>query len=126
MPSAPIMSKPVQAARLFAALSDPTRLSLLIILRSGPGRSIARLSANAGMTRQAVTKHLRVLEDAGLVTVERLGRETHYRSKPGALDVARWTPSPAIGRRSAPRPPRADDPGQKKGAGVAPRAVRMS
>jgi DNA-binding transcriptional ArsR family regulator len=103
-PSTP-MPKPVQAARLFAALSDPTRLSLLIILRSGPGRSIARLSANAGMTRQAVTKHLRVLEDAGLVTVERLGRETHYRSKPGALDAARRTLDAIAGDWAALRPP---------------------
>ncbi|WP_293874131.1 MULTISPECIES: metalloregulator ArsR/SmtB family transcription factor [unclassified Sphingomonas] len=83
------MQKPVQAARLFAALADPTRLALLVILRSGAPRSIARLSANAGMTRQAVTKHLRVLEDAALVSVTRDGRETHYTYRPGALDTAR-------------------------------------
>ncbi|GAA0656993.1 DNA-binding transcriptional ArsR family regulator [Sphingomonas insulae] len=83
------MHKPVEAARLFAALADPTRLALLVILRSGPPRSIARLSANSGMTRQAVTKHLRILEDAALVLVARTGRETHYSYRPGALDTAR-------------------------------------
>ncbi len=82
-------AKPVQAARLFAALSDPTRLSLLVILRSGAARSIARLSANAGMTRQAVTKHLRVLEDAGFVHAQRTGRETHYLYDPAALNDTR-------------------------------------
>jgi len=105
MPPTSPMPKPIQAARLFAALADPTRLSLLIILRSGPGRSIARLSANAGMTRQAVTKHLRVLEGAGLVTAERLGRETHYRSKPGALDAARRTLDAIAGDWAALRSP---------------------
>lgn len=83
------MHKPIEAARLFAALADPTRLALLVILRSGTPRSIARLSANAGMTRQAVTKHLRILEAATLVTVTRTGRETHYTYRPGALDIAR-------------------------------------
>lgn len=81
--------KPVQAARLFAALADPTRLSLLVTLRSGVPRPIARLAATAGMTRQAVTKHLHVLETAGLVAATRSGRETHYVFTPGALDPAR-------------------------------------
>ena len=83
------MHKPVEAARLFAALADPTRLALLVILRSGTPRSIARLSTNAGMTRQAVTKHLRILEDAGFVIRTQAGRATHYAYRPGALDTAR-------------------------------------
>jgi len=85
----PAMTKPIQAARLFAVLSDPTRLALLVILRSGTSRSIARLSANAGMTRQAVTKHLRVLADAGFVTATIVGRETHYIYHPEAMATAR-------------------------------------
>lgn len=89
MPPAPPMAKPTQAARLFAALADPTRLALLVILRSGTPRSIARLSANAGMTRQAVTKHLKILQDANLVTATAAGRETHYRYVPDALDTVR-------------------------------------
>lgn len=83
------MQKPIQAARLFAALADPTRLALLVTLRSGTPRSIARLSATAGMTRQAVTKHLRILEAAALVSATREGRETHYTYRPAALDTAR-------------------------------------
>lgn len=98
--------KPVQAARLFAALADPTRLALLVVLRSGTPRSIARLSANAGMTRQAVTKHLRVLDDAGLITATRTGRETHYTYRPGALDAARTTLDAIAGNWSAVTPAR--------------------
>lgn len=82
-------AKPATAARIFAALGDPTRLSLLIALRSGGTRSIARLAATAGMTRQAVTKHLRVLQEVGLVIPERAGRETHYIYQAAALDGAR-------------------------------------
>ncbi len=99
-----VMPKPVQAARLFAVLGDPTRLALLVILRSGTARSIARLSANAGMTRQAVTKHLRILADAGLVTASRVGRETHYSYNPGALDPARTALDAIAGRWEAVRP----------------------
>lgn len=87
MPPAP--TKPQDAARIFAALGDPTRLSLLVALRSGGTRPIARLSVNSGMTRQAVAKHLRVLEDAGLVIAERTGRETHFIYQPQALAGAR-------------------------------------
>lgn len=97
MASAP-PSKPVQAAHLFAALGDPTRLSLLIVMRSGGARSIARLSVNAGMTRQAVTKHLRVLEDAGFVIASRVGRETHYLYQPQMLDTVRTYLNAIAGR----------------------------
>lgn len=83
------VAKPIQAARIFAALGDPTRLSLLIVLRSGGTRSIARLTANLGMSRQAVTKHLQALQNVGLVAVERVGRETHYVYLPEALETAR-------------------------------------
>jgi DNA-binding transcriptional ArsR family regulator len=103
------MQKPVQAARLFAALADPTRLALLVILRSGTPRSIARLSTNAGMTRQAVTKHLRVLEDAALVSVSRDGRETHYTYRPGALDTARTALDAIAGNWDAVTAPASSD-----------------
>ncbi len=81
--------KPIQAARLFAALADPTRLSLLIMLRSGGTRPIARLAASLGMTRQAVTKHLHALEAVGLIAVARDGRETCYSYQPHVIDDAR-------------------------------------
>jgi len=65
-------------APLFAALGDRTRLSLLIRLSDGEARSIATLSADARITRQAVTKHLHVLEEAGLVSSSRVGRESRF------------------------------------------------
>lgn len=78
----------VQAA-VFAALGDPTRLSLLHTLSDGRTRSIAALSADTPITRQAITKHLRVLEDAGLVTSTRTGRESLFTFRPDAVSEAR-------------------------------------
>jgi len=101
MPPVPPVAKPVQAAALFAILGDPTRLQLLVTLRSGVARPIARLAAQAGMTRQAVTKHLRLLEQAGLVTRTVAGRETHYRYVPGTLDAARQYLDAIAGRWEA-------------------------
>ncbi|SEG62756.1 transcriptional regulator, ArsR family [Bryocella elongata] len=80
--------QPVQQAEIFRALGDPTRLGLLSRLTSGEA-SISELSEGAKMTRQAVTKHLRVLERAGLVHAERLGRECVYRIDPRPLDHGR-------------------------------------
>ncbi len=63
------------AAPLFAALGDETRLRLLVRLAAGGPGSIAQLSANARVSRQAITKHLEVLSEAGLVRGSRRGRE---------------------------------------------------
>lgn len=62
-------------AALFAALSDPTRLQLLDRLRAQPGQSTSALTEGSGVTRQAVTKHLAVLAEAGLVRDVKQGRE---------------------------------------------------
>jgi DNA-binding transcriptional ArsR family regulator len=89
------MSKPRLApadpgpARVFAALGDRTRLRLLARLSDGRSRSIAALSQDSELTRQAVTKHLRVLEAAGLVTSVRTGRESRFQSSPEPLSEAR-------------------------------------
>lgn len=73
------------AAPLFAALGDETRLWLLVRLSSdGPG-SIARLSAKAPVSRQAITKHLGVLSEAGLVRGLRRGRECIWELEPKRL-----------------------------------------
>ena len=77
------------AAPVFAALGDLTRLSLLKKLSGGETQSIARLSMDTNLTRQAVTKHLRVLEDAGLVSVNRIGRESQYALCPEPIAAAR-------------------------------------
>jgi DNA-binding transcriptional ArsR family regulator len=76
-------------APVFAALGDRTRLSLLSRLSDGRRRSIASLSADTRLTRQAVTKHLHVLESAGLVESSRTGRENLFAFRPERLDHAR-------------------------------------
>jgi DNA-binding transcriptional ArsR family regulator len=79
----------VDPARIFAALGDDTRLSLLADLSAGGPRSIAALSADRKLTRQAVTKHLHVLQQAGLVASIRVGRESRYTFRPDPLGIAR-------------------------------------
>jgi DNA-binding transcriptional ArsR family regulator len=59
----------------FAALGDETRLRIVGRLCEGGPASIARLAEGHGVTRQAITKHLRALEEAGLVRSARAGRE---------------------------------------------------
>ncbi|WP_084691243.1 ArsR/SmtB family transcription factor [Sphingomonas sp. SRS2] len=76
-------------APIFAALGDRTRLSLLMTLSDGATRSITMLSADTSLTRQAVTKHLRVLQEAGLVESIRQGRESRFACRPVPLDEAR-------------------------------------
>jgi DNA-binding transcriptional ArsR family regulator len=83
------MPKAEAAAAVFAALADPTRMSLVIRLGDGGARSIAALSLDTRMTRQAVTKHLRVLERVRLVRSEREGRETRFALDPKGLTPAR-------------------------------------
>ena len=76
-------------APVFAALGDETRLALVARLSSGSPRSIAQLTEGSSLTRQAITKHLRVLEGAGLVHCARLGRESRYQLETQSLDDAR-------------------------------------
>jgi DNA-binding transcriptional ArsR family regulator len=63
------------AAAMFAALGDGTRLRLLMQLQRAGAQSITRLTAGAGISRQAITKHLRALERVQLVHGARRGRE---------------------------------------------------
>lgn len=65
-------------AALFDALGDTTRLSLVERLGEGQPRSISQLAKGSKLTRQAVTKHLHVLERAGVVRSEDAGRERHF------------------------------------------------
>ncbi|SRR6266568_4680173 len=76
-------------APIFAALGDGTRLTLLTKLSRGSRFSIARLTRGSALTRQAITKHLRVLQDAGLVRGVRRGRENLFELEPEPLDEAR-------------------------------------
>jgi DNA-binding transcriptional ArsR family regulator len=79
----------LRAAPVFAALGDRTRLSLLMKLSDGATRSIASLSADTKLSRQAVTKHLHVLENAGLVRSARIGRESRFSYRPEPIAEAR-------------------------------------
>src|SRR5881396_1861497 len=76
-------------APIFAALGDETRLTLLTKLSGGSRVSIARLTKGSTLTRQAITKHLRVLQVAGLVRGARRGRENLFELEAEPLDEAR-------------------------------------
>lgn len=76
-------------ATVFAALGDETRLSLVGKLSGGPPQSISRLAEDSALTRQAITKHLRVLEGAGVVRSVRAGRESLFALQPEPLREAR-------------------------------------
>lgn len=78
-----------KSAPVFAALGDPTRLHLVAALCAGGALSIAQLTIGTAVTRQAVTKHLQVLADAGLVRDSRQGRERRWELEPSRLDEAR-------------------------------------
>ena len=69
-------------ALLFAALGDETRLKLIARLARGQPQSIVRLTRGSRLTRQAITKHLRVLKRAGLVRCVRAGRESRFELDP--------------------------------------------
>ena len=73
-------------AHLFAALGDQTRLALVARLVSGQPASIAELTAGSRITRQAVTKHLRVLESVGVVRCARSGRERLFEFDPKPVE----------------------------------------
>jgi len=71
---------------VFAALGDETRLTLLAKLAKGQTASIAQLTEGTTLTRQAVTKHLRVLERAKIVHPTRAGRESLFAFDPTPID----------------------------------------
>jgi len=73
-------------ATIFAALGDETRLSIVASLVDGKARSISHLTVGTNLTRQAVTKHLRVLEGAGVVRCVRVGRESQFELEPKPID----------------------------------------
>ena len=86
----PRTREPVTAsADVFAALGDGTRLRLVHRLSAEGPQSITRLCANEKVTRQAVTKHLRVLAQAGIARSSRVGREAVWQLSPARLLSAR-------------------------------------
>ena len=93
--SAPSKNAPLKksalrnSAPIFAALGDETRLRLIAVLCAGGAVSITRLTSGTEITRQAVTKHLHVLADAGLVRNVKVGRERLWEFEPTQLEEAR-------------------------------------
>lgn len=79
----------LELAPVFFALGDKTRLRLIAVLCAGGAFSIAQLTANTQITRQAVTKHLQVLADAGLVKDLKIGRERLWQFDPVQMEAAR-------------------------------------
>lgn len=77
------------AAPIFAALGDETRLRLVAVLCAGSALSIAQLTSGTEITRQAVTKHLHVLAEAGLVRHVKVGRERRWEFEPTQVEEAR-------------------------------------
>ncbi|MEJ2867376.1 metalloregulator ArsR/SmtB family transcription factor [Actinomycetospora sp. OC33-EN08] len=77
---------------VFRALADRSRRHVLDALNARDGRTLGDLVAGLDMTRQAVAKHVAVLEEAGLVVVRRVGREKHHHLNPAPLgEIAdRW------------------------------------
>jgi DNA-binding transcriptional ArsR family regulator len=76
---------------VFDALADPTRRRVVETLARGGTVTASGLAAQLPITRQAVAKHLSALRGADLVSVSRVGRETHYKLRPQPLDeAAHW------------------------------------
>jgi len=73
-------------APVFAALGDETRLALVAKLCGAEPRSISQLAAGSKLTRQAITKHLRVLERARIVRSVRAGRESLFELDPAPIE----------------------------------------
>ena len=101
---------------VFTALADPTRRAVLRSIASGEASTATELAARLPVTRQAVQKHLALLEQARLVDGERVGRETRFEATPAPLGEAigwmtavgaQWDERlAALGETaSAPRPP---------------------
>jgi DNA-binding transcriptional ArsR family regulator len=89
--------------RVFKALADPTRRHLLDRLFERDGRTLTELESELAMSRFGVMKHLRVLEDAGLVVARRSGREKHHHLNPVPIQLIhdRWIDKYAERRASA-------------------------
>ena len=77
---------------LFRTLADPTRRALFERLCREGETTVGALTARAGVSQPAVSKHLGVLKQAGLVRDRHQGRQTHYSAEPGALaPLTDWT-----------------------------------
>ena len=86
------MNMPDAQDTLFRTLADPTRRAIFERLCRGGEQTVGALTAQAGISQPAVSKHLGVLKRAGLVGDRHEGRQTHYSARPGSLNpLIDWT-----------------------------------
>lgn len=83
-----VRTRSQKPAPVFAALGCVTRLELISRLSDGGNYSITELTDGLDQTRQAITKHLRVLQDAGIINGRRVGRERRFTIQPGPIKQA--------------------------------------
>jgi DNA-binding transcriptional ArsR family regulator len=82
---------PGTVAGVFAALADPSRRQVIGVIAARGTATATAIAEQLAITRQAVAKHLATLREAGLVDVQRAGREVRYRLRPAPLRLAaRW------------------------------------
>jgi DNA-binding transcriptional ArsR family regulator len=85
------VNEPASEQAVFTALADPTRRALLRSISSGEANTPTELAALLPVSRQAVSKHLALLEQANLVDAERSGREVRFQATPAPLgDAIAW------------------------------------
>jgi DNA-binding transcriptional ArsR family regulator len=89
MPRTRSLARIAAAAPVFAALGDAVRIRIVARLSHEGPLSVTSLTVDAGVTRQAVTKHLNVLVDAGVVRDARSGRERIFELDTKRLEIAR-------------------------------------
>ncbi|HST04046.1 MAG TPA: metalloregulator ArsR/SmtB family transcription factor [Chloroflexia bacterium] len=81
----------MEVEHVFSALADPHRRHLLDLLSQTDGQTLTQLSAHLPMSRFGAMKHLRILEEAGLIKSRKVGREKlHYLNPAPMQDVANW------------------------------------
>ena len=86
-----MVAQPIEVDEVLAALAEPVRRRMLEVINSRGEASATTVASQMPITRQAVTKHLAVLEGAGLVASHRQGREVLYAVRPEPLaGAARW------------------------------------
>ena len=84
------MSRPLADSDIFQAIADPTRRAILDRLQTGPA-PVNSVAEGFSQSRPAISKHLRILKDAGLVSEQRQGRERVYQLHPDRLgEIADW------------------------------------
>lgn len=84
------MSHPLAESDIFQAVADPTRRAILDRLQAGPA-PVNSLAEGFPQSRPAISKHLRILRESGLVSEQRQGRERVYRLHPDRLsEIADW------------------------------------